>query len=990
MGNTIDWKKLKRFFKADVLKECSGRVAEENIRMLYLVNTAFVIISVLLWLYTGLLHDLYYFDQIYFLFIVLAIVGLVYIRFVIEKKRNRIPSMIVSDYIVLNCYLLWMGIHYHNDMPATGLYVFVALAVCFLIKPLHLIILQVTTALIYITFTVLCKPHGVAEWDIINVTFMTVMSCILGCTIIKFRMKSLRKLEKNDQILRVTRLYQSILDETNTGVVVHDIETGEMFYGNKGIREIYGFTGELLKQGPESALVKERGKKHIDLDIKALKAGASNEATEFREDGRIFHVKGKVIDWYGRDAYVEYMMDVTDSKKFSEQLQLAHEELQRKYQEEMLYREKAVSDDIIASSRINLTYGYIEEMCIGKKDGFEKQYHYAMDLVSRIAAFTNEIWLTEEQNRRMSAPYFLERYAKGDRRFSEVYAAELKDGRHVWIRTDANLVQRPETAEIVAFCYSRDVTKEKVLTQSLEKIMSFEYDEIYMVDVSNGITTAVATGEFALAEQMIEGTFEQGLENLKQRIDSEEDIRRLEEKMNLATIQKQLEDHPVYMFEIRLLSKSGKRRQKQLRFMYLSEIMGTLLFTITDVEDVVKAEKEKQERLAVALESAEKANAVKTNFLASMSHEIRTPMNAIIGLTSIIKEEADDKQKVLDSVGKLDSASRYLLALLNDILDMSRIESGKMELQHQEFSIRQFWEAVNTLAEAQARPAHIQYIFEHQLTLTEEYVGDAVRLQQIMVNLINNAIKFTGAGGTVKVSVEQPEKADGRAKLRVKVADNGIGISKEFLPNVFNVFAQEHDGTTSVYGGSGLGLAIARNYARMMGGDIFVESEVGVGTTFITEVWLDIASEPIQKSDNEAQAPASIQREEVSFEGKQILLVEDHPLNTLVASRLLAKRGIKVVHADDGEKAVKLFSQSAPFEFNAILMDIRMPVMDGIEATKEIRALPREDALTVPIIAMTANAYEEDRQTTKEAGMNAHLAKPIEPHLLYETLEAFL
>ena len=989
MEKRRNWEKIKGFFKAEVLKECSGRVGDENIRMLYLVNSAFAISSVTIWVYASVLFDIHFFNYVYLLFLFLSLIGLVYIRFVIEKKRSLIMGMIVSDYVVLNCYLLWLGIRYHNDMPATTLYIFMALAVCFLVKPLYLILLQVGTAACYISFTLLCKPIEIALWDILNISIMTCLSIFLGCTIIRFRMNSLKKLEKNDQTLRVTRLYQNILDETNTGIVVHDIESGEMFYGNKAIREIYGFAGELSDQGDESDFVKERGRKHIDLDIKALKNGASNEATEFRDNGRIYQVKGSIIDWYGRDAYVEYITDITDSKKFNEQLQLAHEDLQRKYQEEMLYREKAVSDDIIASSRINLTYGYIEEMRIGKKDGYEKQYHYAMDLVSRIAAFTKEIWLTEDQNRRMSAPYFLERFAKGDRSFSEVYAAELLDGRHVWLRTDAKLVQRPETAEIIAFCYSRDITKEKQLTHILEKIMSFEYDEIYTVDSINGMMTAVATGRFALAEQMVEGSYEQGLENLKNRVnDSKEEIRRIEEELNLEKILKRLEMSPAYVCELPLMSKNGKPRLKQLRFMYLSESMGTLLFTITDIDDVVKAEKEKQERLEIALESAEKANAVKTNFLASMSHEIRTPMNAIIGLASIIKEEAADEQQVLDCAGKLDSASRYLLALLNDILDMSRIESGNMKLQHQEFSIRQFWENVNTLAEAQAKPAGIQYIFEHKLSMTEAYVGDAVRMQQIMVNLISNAIKFTNTGGIVKVSAEQLEVVGGRAKIRVKVADNGIGISKEFLPKVFNVFEQEHDGTTSIYGGSGLGLAIAKGYARMMGGDITVESEVGVGTTFTTEVWMDIAE--TKATVAESNASEVTPTEETSFKGKCILLAEDHPLNTLVATRLLTKRGIKVVHADNGEKAVNLFSQSAPCEYHAILMDIRMPILDGIEATKAIRALPREDARTVPIIAMTANAYEEDRQTTKKAGMNAHLAKPIEPHLLYQTLEAFL
>ena len=231
------------------------------------------------------------------------------------------------------------------------------------------------------------------------------------------------------------------------------------------------------------------------------------------------------------------------------------------------------------------------------------------------------------------------------------------------------------------------------------------------------------------------------------------------------------------------------------------------------------------------------------------------------------------------------------------------------------------------------------------------------------------------------VRAKQLETVNRRARLQMEVEDTGIGISKEFLPKVFQVFAQEHDAATSSYGGSGLGLSIAKNFARMMGGDITVCSEEGVGTTFTVEIWLDLTVEPSQKEDIELPMDKT-----TFFLGKKILLVEDHPLNTMVAKRLLEKQKMEVVHADDGKKALDLFRESEEGTFDAILMDVRMPVMDGITATKKIRALQRKDAETIPIIAMTANAFDEDKRHTFEAGMNAHLAKPIEPRMLYDTL----
>ena len=787
--------------------------------------------------------------------------------------------------------------------------------------------------------------------------------------------------KRHDKELRVRDLYQTILDGTQTAIVAHDIETGEIFYINELSRQIYGVEGEITNLSEESRLIKERGKKHLDIDYAALRIGAHNEALEYHDSGRIYQVKGKIIDWNGREAYLEYLTDVTDSKKFNEQLQLEHEELQRKYQEEMLYRDKAIADDIIASSRINLSQGYIEEMRIGTKDGYEDKYHYAVDLISRIVAFTNEVWLTEEQHLNMSGQRLLQRFLQGERSASEEYMAELKDGRHVWLRSEAKIVQRPETAEIIAFTYSRNITREKVLTNILECIMSFDYDEIFTVDSINGQISLVTTGRYVMDEQMQEGYYEEEIKNLIERASTKADAVRLKKDLNLERILQSLDIDPVYICEVSLRSKNGKSRLKQLRFTYLNETLGTLLFTITDIDEMVKAEKQKQEVLEKALQIAEDANISKMRFLANMSHEIRTPMNVIIGLASIIKEDAKNLERVLESANRLGSTSKYLLSLLNDVLDMSRVESGSASLNKQEFTVKQFWETVNTLATSQAKAAEVVYVFEKSEGILESYVGDAVRLEQILINLINNAIKFTPKGGTVTASISQLEIVQKRAKLQARVSDTGIGISKEFLPKVFQTFAQEHDATTSSYGGSGLGLAIAKNFARMMDGDIFVESEEGIGTTFTVEVWLDIATqENMQQQEEMAEDKTDY------FEGKKILLVEDHPLNTMVAKRLLEKQKMEVVHAEDGRSAIDIFKESDEGTFDAILMDVRMPVMDGLTATKKIRALTRNDAKTIPIIAMTANAFDEDKEQTKVAGMDEHLAKPIEPRTLYDTL----
>lgn len=547
------------------------------------------------------------------------------------------------------------------------------------------------------------------------------------------------------------------------------------------------------------------------------------------------------------------------------------------------------------------------------------------------------------------------------------------------------VVRRSGTGKSRAYDYNRNITREKLLTNILERIMEFDYDEIFTVDSIKGQVCLMATGRYVLDEQMKEGDYVQELSNLKSRASSESDAAKIESELQISNVLEKLKMEPVFITEVSLLSKNGKPRLKQLRFVYLNETLGTLLFTITDIEDMVREEKQKKRELEGALQIAEEANASKTRFLANMSHEIRTPMNVIIGLTSIIKEESDNQKKVLENTARLESTSKYLLTLLNDILDIARMEMGSVKLSRYEFSRNAYWQTVNTIAESQAKAAEVNYVFECEENKQDIYIGDGIRLQQILINLINNAIKFTPKGGTVTVRSRQVARDNHKVKLQMQVKDNGIGMSKEFLPKVFQAFMQEHDASTNSYGGSGLGLAIAKNYAEMMDGDITVESEEGIGTTFHVEVWLEVAHE--QTEDDVEEILSGV---ESLLDGKRILLVEDHPLNTVVAKRLLENQKMEVVSVENGKMALDLFAESEAGTFDAILMDVRMPVMDGITATQEIRALEREDAQRIPIIAMTANAFDEDKKHTYDAGMNAHLAKPIEPKVLYDTLVRLL
>ncbi|QNM04534.1 ATP-binding protein [Qiania dongpingensis] len=373
------------------------------------------------------------------------------------------------------------------------------------------------------------------------------------------------------------------------------------------------------------------------------------------------------------------------------------------------------------------------------------------------------------------------------------------------------------------------------------------------------------------------------------------------------------------------------------------------------------------------------ASRAKSDFLSRMSHEIRTPMNAIIGMTDIARHEVKKPERLEECLDKIDRSSQFLLSLINDILDMSKIESGKMKLDIRTFDMEELAESVAGLIEPQAEAKRIQFV--RRVSLTHKWLmGDPLHLSQVLVNLLGNAVKFTPEGGTVTLTVEQEEVRGNSTGIRFSVKDTGIGIERENFKRIFNAFEQAGDDTTKEYGGTGLGLAISSSLIRMMGGNISLNSRPGEGSNFYFKICLKTGQE-------ETKNPEKENTDNVSCEGKRLLLVEDNELNMEIAKVLLEMNGFLVETAENGKIAVERFAGHDEDYYDAILMDIRMPVMDGLEAARVIRRMDRPDAGTVPIIAMTANAFDEDMKKSIESGMNGHLAKPIDIEELIRTLK---
>ena len=387
-----------------------------------------------------------------------------------------------------------------------------------------------------------------------------------------------------------------------------------------------------------------------------------------------------------------------------------------------------------------------------------------------------------------------------------------------------------------------------------------------------------------------------------------------------------------------------------------------------------------------ALQIAENANKAKTDFLSNMSHDIRTPMNAIIGMTSLIRHDAGNKDKVIEYADKIDISSQHLLGIINDVLDMSKIEAGKTVFKYTDFSMPDLIEELNTIFQPQIAERN-QTLMVIKENIRHEWVnGDQVHLMQIFSNLLSNAVKYTQEGGKIQFLVEECEtNSSVYAKYRFLVSDNGMGMSADFKETIFDPFTRAEGSVTNKIQGTGLGMAITRNLVEAMGGTIDVESELGQGSCF--EVLIDLRIAEDRSVSSTVQEEKNEQNDNI-FQGMRFLCAEDNELNAEILTELLKIEGAECTICENGEEILKTFEKSAPGDYDMILMDVQMPVMNGYEATKAIRRSSHELAKKIPIIAMTANAFSEDIQHSLAAGMNAHVSKPVEMRVLEKTIRS--
>ena len=650
----------------------------------------------------------------------------------------------------------------------------------------------------------------------------------------------------------------------------------------------------------------------------------------------------------------------------------------------------SITADRLGVFRVNLTKDVVEEVAgtdLYDSDRTAASYTDLLlgrfpDLLIKPAhgptqgPFTREELLREFQNGRSTV--------------SEIVYARRKSVKNGFFILEATLAQQPVTGDVIAFITERDYNKEMIDRTIWSRALSEQYDGIAYI--ASGQLGVVLSGE---PEGRSDGVVPTQAETdyaayarrlAAQACEEPEEQEALLAALDLDRIRQELEQNDSTTVDLSLSSPEGPR-YKRFTFFIADKPSDFYAFLISDTTSIRQAQQEQNRLLGEALEQAKASNAAKTAFLSNMSHDIRTPMNAIIGFTNLALQSVHDADRTEEYLQKIQTSSNHLLSLINDVLEMSRIESGKMELENGPCSIRELVENLTTMVAVQAADKHQQLTLDLEGLAETDVLCDKLRLNRVLLNLLSNAVKYTPDGGRIWLTARQEAGApDGFARFEFRVKDNGIGMSEEFAARIFDPFEREKTSTVSGIQGTGLGMAITKRIVDLMGGTIDVVTAPGQGSEFTVRLVFQLATEPVGAP---APAPARADLSD-SFAGKRLLLVDDIEINREIATAVLETEGFLVETADDGSQAVEMVSSSRPGYYDAVLMDIQMPVLDGYEATRRIRALEDPALAAIPIVAMTANAFEEDRKNAIQAGMNGHIPKPIDVAVLQDVLRGIL
>jgi len=564
----------------------------------------------------------------------------------------------------------------------------------------------------------------------------------------------------------------------------------------------------------------------------------------------------------------------------------------------------------------------------------------------------------------------------------------LLGGELAWMSTRVILMAEPSTGDVLAFYYTRDISRQKKTEQITKLTLEKSCDYVALLNVAKRTLKFWSVSQ---TEAAFGGDWDLEAENdydacarsaLGRYIADAGQITRM---LSLDNLVSSLSDSGEYSVTYDRRAPDGAVSRKQVQYRWLDDARAEILAVQTDITAAYVQEQERTRQLQEALAAAEKANSAKTEFISRISHDIRTPISAITNMTAFAREDADDREKLLHDLGRIEASNTFLLSLINDVLDISKIDSGKIELHPEPYSFDEYMESIRSIFEPLCRRNGQTFrVLGGEPARGRGVIVDRIRFNQIALNLLSNAVKYTPGGGTITYVSRSQKLPDGRIDCGFEISDTGIGMSGQFQKTMFDPFTQEYDNPErkKLTGGTGLGLSIVKRLVDLMGGTIRVESEIGRGTSIFVRFLLPEAT-PAQLA---AAGGGDGGKAHAGALAGTVLLAEDNEINAEIAIRILSSLGLQIDRAENGRQAVERFGASAPGQYRAVLMDIQMPVMNGYEAAEAIRALERTDAKTVPIIAMTADAFEESVRKAGEAGMNNYITKPIAPERLYSVL----
>ncbi len=596
---------------------------------------------------------------------------------------------------------------------------------------------------------------------------------------------------------------------------------------------------------------------------------------------------------------------------------------------------------------------------------------------------------------KMSISTLLEKFKSGEYESWFDMMRKTYDGQTFWTRTSIILIRDEYSKDINGLCVVKNITdiklaeEEKLYQMEVINGLAVEYSNIFIIDKSFGsiMPVRVSDNTKGFFREIIAGTtYSDALELYTETSVFEGDRDMIKQAFSIENVKRQLRTHESFYVNYRsyVNNKLEYYKVKVVRIGSPNED-NDLLLGFVNVDEEIEHEMEQKRQLENALDAAESANRAKTRFLSNMSHDIRTPMNAILGFTTLAEQHIDDPETTRDYLKKIKSNSNHLLGLINDILDMSRIESGKLQLHPVNCNLDDFQNSLRDVILPQSTLKNIDFdIIEYNIK-NRNFVADSLRLNQILINIIGNSVKFTNTGGKISLTIRQiPCKQKNMCSFEFTVVDNGIGMSQEIQNHLFEPFSREDSVQVQKIQGTGLGMSITKNIVDLMHGTIQVQSKLNEGTkTVVSLSFPIIKSEELEQSQKKDDSSIDVSE----FVGCRILLVEDNQFNREIATTLLRDQGFEVDCAENGQIAVEKVKNASESYYSLILMDVMMPVMNGLEATKQIRKLDNPIKSSIPIIAMTANAFDEDRKNSLQAGMDDYISKPFNVKDLFKILK---